>query len=576
MVRVPRRLIKSIAQYAAPEIAVVAFAAIVIAGIWGVVHWRLATERAKTYEQAQAELLGAQNILAAHVGRTVESGKNLIEAVDRWLGSQNAYSDIDDLAELVDSLQRHYSFPLNVRLFDRKADMVPFGPHGVEGINIADREYIIALDGQPQDYIHIGKQIIARNTGMASIPLAKRARPNVFGIDYVVTSIPVEQFDELFRDMFITARGTVGIVRNDGYVLYRNPDPDGFVGMKIDLRYYSNAGLGPRETGIIRDRNDGYGKPVVVAFKHVDRSPIYVYATFRTADIDEALDARRPFYLAIASMATLLALAMAALVAWFSGMRAREELRLRAALAEAEAANAAKREFLANVSHELRTPLNAIIGFSEFIVMQAFGPIPERYRIYVNDVLAAGRHLLGIVNQLLDIAAIEARRLELHAEPLDPAVAIRDVVEMMRPLAGERGVEIVERPPLTTFNTMVDTGALRQILVNLVGNAAKYCKPGGRVCVGWDCNPDGTYCISIADEGDGIPAEDIAHIFEPFWRKESAHVTRSGGTGLGLSLTRQLVQRLGGSIRVESAPGKGSVFEVTLPTAIAPALGMAA
>lgn len=575
MLAVPLQALRRVMKFAALNLAVLAFTFVVIGGIWGVVLWRLDADRERTYEQAQAELLGAQGLLAAHVGRTIESAKNLLDSIDRWLVNQNAYSDISQIADLVDNLQRHYSFPLGVRLFDLKGDAIVFGSYGRAGVNIADREYVRALDGATTDYIHIGRQIVTRSDGIAAIPLAKRAKPNVFGIGYVVTFVPIAPLNELFRNIFVSAPGVVGIVRDDGYVLYRNP-PQGYVDAKIDLNYFANSPNERRDAGIIRQRSDLAGRPLVIAFRRVDRTPLFVYAHFLADDIEARISARKPLIFGIASVATLLALAMATMVAWFTEQSSREANRLRAALTEAEAANTAKREFLANVSHELRTPLNAIIGFSEFIAMQVYGPIPERYRTYVADVLTAGRHLLGVVNQLLDIAAIESRRVELRVEPLDPAMVIRDVVEMMRPIAVERAIHLVERPPRLPVSTTCDAGALRQILVNLIGNAAKYCNPDGTVSVSWERKDENAYCIAIADEGDGIPDEDIEHIFEPFWRKESAHVTRTGGTGLGLSLTRQLVWQLGGTISVESIVGKGSVFSVTLPDIVERKLDRAA
>ncbi|MBL8807661.1 MAG: hypothetical protein JNN22_12510 [Rhodospirillales bacterium] len=563
----PTLLFRRARRLSALELAVVAFTFVVVSGIWGAVMWRLETDRARAYAQAETELLGAQGLLSAHVGRTVESAKNHVDSVDRWLVDQNAYSDIGSLSGLVDNLQRHYSFPLSVRLFDLNGDSISYGNYGTTGINVSDREYIRALDDRPVEFIHIGRQVVTRSDGIAAIPLAKRAQPNVFGIGYVVTFIPLGPLNELFANIFVTAPGIIGIVRDDGYILYRNP-PQGYVDAKVDLNYFSTSPGHPRDSGIIRGRNDLAGRPLVIAFRRVERSPLFVYAHFTADDVEAQIAAGRPLIYGIAAVATLLALAMAGLVGWYTEQGAREAERLRAALTEAEAANTAKREFLANVSHELRTPLNAIIGFSEFIVLQVYGPIHERYRTYVGDVLTAGRHLLGVVNQLLDIAAIEARRLELRIEPVDPAAIIRDVVEMMRPMAEARGVRIVESPPRIPLSATCDTGALRQILVNLVGNATKFCNANGVVSIAWERTSAAAYRIAISDEGDGIPEEDIAHIFEPFWRKESAHVTRAGGTGLGLSLTRQLVWHLGGTIRVESVMGKGSVFEISLPSEI--------
>ena len=556
-------------RLSSPKVAAVCFAALVVAGIWSVAIWRLTSDHHDLYESAKGELLGAQNLLAAQIGRTIESAEGLIEAAEVWLVEQPDYTNLAQLAEVVDRLQRRHRFPLNVRLFAEDGRMIPFGPYGTELIGVADREYIRALDGRPIGWIHVGLQIVARNTGLPSIPLAMKTRPNAFGVAYIVTAIPVVPLAEVFRDLFVSAPGIVGIVRDDGHILFRSPDADGIVGRRLNIDDYAGVPGERRASGLIDARVGVDGRPILAAFKQIEKQPLFVYATFRKSDIDAKIDDRRLWTVGFAALATLLAGMMAALVVRFTALRDREASRVRAALVAAEAANAAKREFLANVSHELRTPLNAIIGFSEFVVMQVFGPLPERYRGYVGDVLTAGRHLLGVVDQLLDLAAIEARRLVLKPVELDPGSAVRDVLEMMRPIAVERDVKIEAVAPAGPLTVVSDAGALRQILVNLAGNAVKFCRAGGTVRVGWIPEDGDRLRIWVADEGDGIPAADIGHIFEPFWRKESAQVSRRSGTGLGLSLTRQLVLRLGGTIRVESEPGKGSLFEVLLPARIA-------
>jgi signal transduction histidine kinase len=238
---------------------------------------------------------------------------------------------------------------------------------------------------------------------------------------------------------------------------------------------------------------------------------------------------------------------------------------LRLALMDAEAANIAKREFLANISHELRTPLNAIIGFSDLMALQPFGALSERYRGYADDIQGAGRHLLNIVDQLLDVAAIEARRLRMRAEPFDPGEVVHEIAEMMRAIARQRNIRIVEIPPASPIATIGDRTVLGQILTNLVGNAVRHCRKDGAVRIAWAKAPNECFAIAIEDEGSGIPVEDLEHIFEPFWRKESSNLSRRGGTGLGLMLTRQFVTLWGGTIAVDSEVGKGSVFTVTLP-----------
>ncbi|MBI3505414.1 MAG: hypothetical protein HY059_11270 [Proteobacteria bacterium] len=554
-------------SYASPIIATALFAAAVLGGIWTVTYWSLAGDREELYRTAHAELLGGQNILAAQVGRTVESAESLIEAVEHWVIDQEGAPDPAEFDSLIERLQRRHMFPLSVRLFDLAGDLVNPGGYTTGRINVADREYVQVLAERPEGTILIGRQILARDVGVRQIPIAMRARPNILNVAYVVTAIPVEQLTNIFDGLFVTAPGIVGIVREDGRVLFRSPDPEGFTDRNVDLESLVPGGIrNPRrQFGLFEHRIDPNGQPIATAFKRVDRQPLYVYGSFRINDLEAKLASRAPWTFFVAITTSLGVILLAGTIAVFVSLREREAERVRAALDEAEAANTAKREFLANVSHELRTPLNAIIGFSEFVVMQTFGPIHERYRGYVGDVLSAGRHLLGVVDQLLDLAAIEARRFVVRPEAIDPGDVVHDVAEMMRPLATKRQVRITVQPPAERFVAMTDSGALRQILVNLVGNAVKFCRTDGIVAIDWVARAEGGVEITIADTGEGIAADDIKNIFEPFWRKESSYVRRHGGTGLGLSLTRQLVERLDGRIEVESELGKGSRFRISLP-----------
>jgi signal transduction histidine kinase len=566
----------SLPRLASLRVVILGFALLVVVGVWAATAWRLAEDRREAFATAEAELLGAQDLMAAQVGRMIESAASLIDAAENWLVDQQPGADATELALLVDRMQRRHRLPLRLRLFDAAGDMEPI-LRGMQPINAADREYLRALAEMPDGEFHVGLQVVSRDTGEAVIPVAMRARENPLGVAFIVATIPVAPLERLFDGMLVSAPGTIGIVRTDGYLLFRSPDPAKFVGMRIDLGVYTLDGNRPlqRDSGIVSGRRDAAGNRIVIAFRRVDAQPLVVYASFRIDDIEGRIARPRLWLLGSAWLATLLAAGMAGLAAWFMSMHEREATRVREALVAAEAANAAKREFLANVSHELRTPLNAIIGFSEFVVMQAFGPLPERYRGYVDDVLKAGRHLLGVVDQLLDLAAIEARRLVLRPERLTPADVVGDVIEMMRPIAAERHVSLEILPPVVPAVVTTDARALRQILVNLVGNAVKFSPDGGTVAVQWVPTAEGGLRIAVTDQGPGIPEGDFERIFEPFWRKESAHVVRRGGTGLGLSLTRQLVWRLGGTIDVDSTPGSGSTFAVKLPAVAAEAANAA-
>jgi PAS domain S-box-containing protein len=235
----------------------------------------------------------------------------------------------------------------------------------------------------------------------------------------------------------------------------------------------------------------------------------------------------------------------------------------------AEAANRAKSTFLANMSHELRTPLNAIIGFSELLQDQTFGPLTEKQQRYVANVHGSGRHLLQLVNDILDLAKVEAGRLVLDLEAVDVGVLLQDMQRGLEPLAvTKRQTLTIEVPPGTTSLT-ADRGKLKQILYNLLSNAIKFTREGGQVGVRvtrpevQDTQPH--LQISVWDSGIGIAPEDLPRVFVEFEQLDSSYVREQEGTGLGLALTRQLVEAHGGRIWVESTLGKGSTFTFVLP-----------
>jgi PAS domain S-box-containing protein len=229
----------------------------------------------------------------------------------------------------------------------------------------------------------------------------------------------------------------------------------------------------------------------------------------------------------------------------------------------AEAAGRAKSDFLASMSHELRTPLNGIIGFTEFLVDGKPGPLNAKQTEYLGDVLTSGRHLLQLINDLLDLAKVDAGKMRMYAEPFGIVNAIEEVRAVMRPLAEQQNVAIAVsiEPPLDVVT--LDAQKFKQVLYNLVSNAVKFTPAGGRVIISAAAIDESRFTLSIADTGIGIKAEDLARLFNDFEQLDDAR--RHGGTGLGLALTRRLVELHGGSISVASELGKGSTFTVVLP-----------
>jgi two-component system, NtrC family, sensor kinase len=228
-----------------------------------------------------------------------------------------------------------------------------------------------------------------------------------------------------------------------------------------------------------------------------------------------------------------------------------------------EAANRHKSEFLANMSHELRTPLNAIIGFSEVLLDPSLKVTAEEQSQFLTDVLSSGKHLLGLINEILDLAKVEAGKMELQIEPALLSDILEAVQNTMRPLAVKKSVnlhgECDERIDLVSM----DSARVKQVLLNLVGNAVKFTPEGGRVWVRAD-SEDGAVRVEVGDTGPGIPAEDHERIFLEF-QQAGSDVGKPQGTGLGLALAKKFVEMHGGKIGLESEVGKGSRFFFTIP-----------
>ena len=249
----------------------------------------------------------------------------------------------------------------------------------------------------------------------------------------------------------------------------------------------------------------------------------------------------------------------------------------REARLEAEAASRAKSEFLAIMSHELRTPLNAVLGYAELLELGISGPVTDKMREQIGRIRISASHLLGLVNDLLDLAKVEAGRLQVSSGPASAAGTVAAAMALIQPQAAARGIELVvlpasEPPPVY----LGDDERVRQIMVNLLSNAVKFTEPGGKITVEIlsprTPGPDTRLPVvrsyvtfTVTDTGRGIPEDKLLSIFDPFVQAESGHSRSREGSGLGLTISRRLARLMGGDLTVQSEVQKGSTFTLWLP-----------
>ncbi|EME70592.1 putative sensor histidine kinase [Paramagnetospirillum caucaseum] len=438
-------------------------------------------------------------------------------------------------------------------------------PDPYKPVDLSDRPYFRHhRDGSPKA-LHVSGLIQSRNDNRWIMVLSRRIEtPDGSFAGVAAATINLEQLASILTAAARNASDSALLVTPDGTILARTPDHDRYVGKSLaGLPAFERTRTEANGNGEIVSPLDGRKR--LYAFHKATSHPVIAVAT-NQQDILLA-DWRRHSVL-LAVVAVLVGLVTGTLAL----LLVRQLDRMHRTLGElaqsrlaADAANRAKSAFLANMSHELRTPLNAIIGFSDALMTGIPGhSCQTRCHDYLGHVQSSGRHLLALINDILDLSKIEAGSVEVEPAPTRIAPLVEECVELIRGPAGIKTIALATTGLNQDLEAVVDSRRLRQILLNLLSNAVKFTPEGGRVIVEVESDAH-QLSLTVNDTGIGMTPEEIAVALTPFGQNPSRLTSTETGTGLGLPLSKRLAEMHGGSIAIASIPGRGTTVTVSLP-----------
>lgn len=532
-----------------------------VAALWAGVAFKIDAEHAQAEQSLQRDTLNLARAFEAHAARTISGADQTL----RFLQHQYERNgrQIDIAAFVRDGLIIGTLFN-QLGIIDEHGTYILSNLPNHAPIDLSDRKHFRVHRDRASDDLWVSKPVLGRASGKWSIQLTRRIdKPDGSFGGVAVISIDPLYFTSLYDDVAIGHEGIISVVGLDGIVRARRSSSE-----------TASADVGRDVSGsplfaLLKQQDQGHftkaslidGVVRIFSFRRVEGLPLAVVVG---VGHDEALAdylQRRNEYLLFATLMSLVILLFGLLSAGLLQRQRSISARLRISQARVESANRLKSDFLASMSHELRTPLNGIISHAAYIKSSGGDATSREFAgiIYNN-----GRHLLALVDDILDQASLEAGRLQLHVTDCRLDELLKDALGMHRSVAESKGLALESSlQPGLPDSLRVDRKRLLQILGNLLHNALKFTSEGQ---VRLSVHRDGTaLCFAVADSGPGIPVEQQEAVFERFRQIDALGTRQQTGTGLGLALASELAGLMGGEIVLESAPGKGSTFTLRLP-----------
>jgi two-component system cell cycle sensor histidine kinase PleC len=565
-----------------PRLTMVGIGTLLVAALLGAAALTILQARNQQIGSASRELTQLSLTLTEETARTMQTVGLMVTDVQARLDVARVTTP-EDLVRYA-TTQEFYQFLRDrvrdapqidaISVIDSQGRIVGFSRSWpITPLDVSDRDYFIAHRDRPSLNIYFGVPVRSRITGEWTINVSRRiSGPNGELLGVISAAMQVDYFEDFYRSVTPEGSGSVALLRNDGYLLARYPRTGADLGVYVGDRPLFTDLIAKQDSGVFRTRSSAFEhEPRVMAPHAVSGFPLVVNVTRSEQSILGAWKKLAAGIVGITAAAVALIVSLGFLLARQIDLHGRvttslaERARAEHARQSAEAANKAKSDFLANMSHELRTPLNAIIGFTEMLESRHFGPLNDKQSEYIRDIRTSGRHLLGLINTVLDMSKIEAGQFELHEELMEVSSIFDDAITYVSLPARKKGVTLLKLLEPEMPMVMADRRALLQVTLNLLSNAVNFTEEGGTITVTASLAPDAALLIRVMDTGVGINAEDLDRVLEPFQSADATLSRKLGGAGLGLAVSKMLVERHGGTLTLSSVIGKGTTVTVRLP-----------